>query len=197
MALFRHVLSGQTPGEVWSFTLHTEGNLSAGDANDALAAAITAAYTNGFATITPPEVTTTAASTATINEATDGQVTRVEVVLALAGTAAEEMLPYQCATCITLVTASATRHGRGRFYLPPLAAGVLDAGRLSAAAVSNLDVSFTAFFDQLATSGLTVVVRNRTGHISTPVTEARVGDVIDTQRRRRNKLDETFVAVPV
>lgn len=197
MALFRHVLSGQTPGESWSFTLHTEGNLSAGDANDALAAAITAAYGAGFSTITPPDVTCTAASTATINEATDGQITRVEVVLALAGAAVEEMLPYQCATCITLVTASATRHGRGRFYLPPLGAGVLEAGKLSASAVSNLDTAFTAFFDALATAGLTVVVRNRSGHVSTPVTEARVGDVIDTQRRRRNKVVETFVAVTV
>lgn len=197
MALFRHVISGTTPGESWSWTLHTEGNLSAGDANDVLAAAITAAYTSGLSTVSPPAVVTTAASTATIDPSTDGQITRVEVVLSLAGAAVEEMLPFQCATCVTLITASATRHGRGRFYLPPLAALVLEDGRLNAAALSNLDGAFTAFFSELATGGLTAVVRNRTGHISTPVTEARVGDVIDTQRRRRNKLEEVFTSVVV
>jgi hypothetical protein len=197
MALFRHVLSGTTPGEEWSFTLHTEGNPSAGDANAALAAAITTAYGSGFATITAPDVVTTLASTATIDPGTDGQITRVEAVLSLSGTAEEEMLPFQCATVITLITASATRHGRGRFYLPPLAAGVLDAGRLSAAAISNLDTAFTAFFDDLTTAGLSPVVRNRSGHISTPVTEARVGDVIDTQRRRRNKLNEAYTVIAV
>nr|CRY97162.1 hypothetical protein [uncultured prokaryote] len=197
MALFRHVISGTTPGEQWSFTLHSEGNLSAGDANAALSSAITSAYGAGFSTITAPDVVTTLASTATIDPATDGQLTRVEAVLSLAGAATEEMLPFQCATCITLVTAVANRHGRGRFYLPPLAAIVLDAGRLSASAVSNLDTAFTAFFDDLTTAGLEPVVRNRTGHVSTPVTEARVGDVIDTQRRRRNKLQEAFTVISV
>lgn len=195
MALFRHVISGTTPGEQWSFTLHTEGTVSTGDANDSLAAAITAAYSNGFATITSPDVVTTIASTAGINEATDGQTTRVETVLSLPGTSEDEMLPFQCATAITLITALANRHGRGRFFLPPLAAGILDAGRVSAAGISNLDTAFTAFFAELTTDGLTPVVRNRTGHISTPVVEARVGDVIDTQRRRRNKLQEAYTAI--
>jgi hypothetical protein len=107
------------------------------------------------------------------------------------------MLPFQCATVITLVTASATRHGRGRFYLPPLGVGVLDTGRLSAAATGSLELAFTSFFDVLSTAGLSVVVRNRSGHVSTPVTEARVGNVIDTQRRRRNKLIETYTAIAV
>lgn len=197
MALFRHVVSGTTPGEQWSFTLHSEGTLSVGDANTALAAAVAAAYDGGFDTITAPDVVTTLASTATIDPETDGQITRVESVLALAGAAEEEMLPFQCATVITLVTASATRHGRGRFYLPPLAVSTLESGRLSAAALSNLDAAYTAFFDELATAGLTVIVRNRTGHVSTPVTEARVGDVVDTQRRRRNKLQEAFTVITV
>lgn len=197
MALFRHVISGTTPGEEWSWTLHTEGTVSTGDANGTLAAAITAAYTNGLATITTADVVTTLASTASIDPATDGQMTRVEVVLSLPGTDLGEMLPFQCATVVTLITAVANRHGRGRFYLPPLGALVLEGGRINAAATSNLDTAFTAFFDEMNTGGLQPVVRNRSGHISTPVTEARVGDVIDTQRRRRNKLSETYTVIAV
>ena len=107
------------------------------------------------------------------------------------------MLPFQCATVISLLTASATRHGRGRFYLPPLAASTLDTGKVSSAAITSLDTAWTAFFDSLNTDGVSPVVRNRTGHISTPVTSARVGDVFDTQRRRRNKLVETYTAIAV
>lgn len=197
MALFRHVISGTFPGEEWSFTLHTEGTLSVGDAEAANAAAITAAYAGGFATITTADVVTTLSSTAGIDPLTDGQTTRVETVLSLAGTAVEETLPAQCATVISLRTAFATRSGRGRFYLPPLGVGVLDGGRLSAAAISNLDAAFTAFFDAYVTAGLSPVVRNRTLHESTTVTEARVGDVIDTQRRRRNKLQEAYTLITV
>jgi hypothetical protein len=107
------------------------------------------------------------------------------------------MLPFQCATVISLLSASATRHGRGRFYLPPLAVSTVDGGLISAAAITSLDTAWTAFFDSLNTDGVNPVIRNRTGHISTPVTGARVGNVFDTQRRRRNKLVEVYTAIAV
>jgi len=197
MALYRLVASGTTPGESFSFTMHAEANLSTGDTATAFGDALTACWAAGMDDLTTPEVDLTLASAAAINEATDGQITRVEVVLALTGVADAEMLPFQCATVISLLTASATRHGRGRFYLPPLAASFLLNGKLNSSAMTALDTAWTAFFDSLNTDGVNPVVRNRTGHISTPVTSARVGDVIDTQRRRRNKLVETYTTIAV
>jgi hypothetical protein len=197
MALYRLVASGTTPGETFSFTMHAEANLSTGDAATAFGDALTACWAAGMDDLTTPEVDLTLASAAAINEATDGQITRVEVVLALTGVADAEMLPFQCATVISLLTASATRHGRGRFYLPPLAASFLLNGKLNSTAMTTLDTAWTAFFDSLNTDGVNPVVRNRTGHVSTPVTSARVGDVIDTQRRRRNKLTETYTVIAV
>jgi hypothetical protein len=197
MALYRLVASGTTPGESFSFTMHAEANLSTGDTATAFGDALTACWAAGMDDLTTPEVDLTLASAAAINEATDGQITRVEVVLALTGVADAEMLPFQCATVISLLTASATRHGRGRFYLPPLAASFLLNGKLNSTAMTTLDTAWTAFFDSLNTDGVNPVVRNRTGHVSTPVTSARVGDVIDTQRRRRNKLVETYTVIAV
>jgi len=197
MALYRMVASGTTPGESWSFTLHAEGSLSTADAATAFGDALTAAWAGGMDDVTTADVDCTSASVAALDPATDGQLTRVEVVLALTGVATGEMLPFQCATVISLLTDSATRHGRGRFYLPPLAVSTVDGGLISAAAITSLDTAWTAFFDSLNTDGLNPVVRNRTGHISTPVTSARVGNVFDTQRRRRNKLVEVYTAITV
>jgi len=197
MALFRLVASGTTPGETFTFTMHAEGTISTGDAATAFGDALTAAWAAGMDDITTPEVDLTLASAASIDTATDGQITRVEVVLTLTGVNVGEMLPFQCATVVSLLTASATRHGRGRFYLPPLAVDTLTNGRINGATTTILDTAWTAFFDSLNTDGLTPVVRNRTGHVSTTVTSARIGDVIDTQRRRRNKLTETYVVVAV
>lgn len=197
MALHRFVASGTTPGETFSFTLHGESNLSTGDAATAFADALTAAWGAGMDDLTTADIDLTLASAATLNPATDGQVTRAEVVLALTGVASGEMLPFQCATVISLLTASATRSGRGRFYLPPLAVSQTDQGRVSAAAMIVLDTAWTAFFDSLNTDGVTPVVRNRTAHVSTTVTSARVGNVIDTQRRRRNKLTEVYTVIAV
>jgi hypothetical protein len=197
MALYRMVASGTTPGETFSFTLHAEGNLSTADAATAFGDALTAAWAGGMDDLTTADIDLTLASVATLDPATDGQVTRAEVVLALTGVASGEMLPFQCATVISLLTNSATRHGRGRFYLPPLAVSATDQGRVSAAAMIVLDTAWTAFFDSLNTDGVTPVVRNRTGHVSTTVTSARVGNVIDTQRRRRNKLTEVYTVIAV
>lgn len=197
MALYRLVASGTTPGESFSFTMHADGVLSTGDAAQAFADALTACWTAGMDGLTTAEVDVTLASAASIDPGTDGQITRAEVVLALTGTDVGEMLPFQCATVISLLTASATRSGRGRFYLPPLAVSVLDDGRISGASLAVLDTAWTAFFDSLNTDGLSPVVRNRTAHVSTAVTGARVGDVIDTQRRRRNKLVEARLDIAV
>jgi hypothetical protein len=197
MALYRMVASGTTPGESWSFTLHAEGSLSTADAATAFGDALTAAWAGGMDDVTTADVDCTLASVAALDPATDGQLTRAEVVLALTGVATGEMLPFQCATVISLLSASATRHGRGRFYLPPLAVSTVDGGLISAAAITSLDTAWTAFFDSLNTDGVNPVIRNRTGHISTPVTGARVGNVFDTQRRRRNKLVEVYTAIAV
>lgn len=199
MALFRHTASGTIPGEQWSFTLHSEGNVSNAAANTAFADALTAAWAaGGMIDVTTADVDLTLASTAEIDPLTDGQLTKVEQVMALTGDEAGEMLPFQVAVVISLITGVANRHGRGRFYLPPLATGAVDGGRVSAAAVAILDVAWTAFFDSMNTDGLSTVVRNRSGHTSLTVVSARVGDVFDTQRRRRNKLIETntVIAVP-
>src|SRR5688500_8218527 len=113
MTLFRLVASGTSPGETWSFTMHADGNLSTGDAATAFGDALTAAWTGGMASLTTADVDLTLASAASIDPATDGQMARAEVVLALTGTDVGEMLPFQCATVISLLTASATRSGRG------------------------------------------------------------------------------------
>lgn len=199
MALFRHTASGTVPGEQWSFTMHSEGAGTAESANDTFVTSLTAAWAaGGMVDVTTADVDLTLASTASIDPLTDRQLTRFEEALALTGDEAVEMLPFQVAVVISLRTALATRSGRGRFYLPPLGVTMVDDGRVSAAAIAILDNAWTDFFDAMNTGGLTVVVRNRTSHVSTVVTSARVGNVFDTQRRRRNKLIETYtdIAVP-
>src|ERR1044072_2021281 len=96
MALYRLVASGTTPGETFSFTMHAEANLSTGAAATAFGDALTACWAAGMDDLTTPEVALTLASAAAINEATDGQITHVEVVLALTGGAEAQMLAFQC-----------------------------------------------------------------------------------------------------
>lgn len=199
MALFKHTASGTQQAGSWSFTLHTEGALSVADANAAWVTALTAGWVGapGVEDVFENSTIMDTASTVGINPATDLQTTRVTATVSHAGSITGNQLPFQVAVVISLLADSATRHGRGRLYLPAPDVSMCTNGALSATCLTNLDTGMTALFDSLNTSVLTPVIRNRTAHTSLNVASARVGSIFDTQRRRRNKLTETYTAITV
>lgn len=122
----------------------------------------------------------------------------------LAGGATGHGLPPQCAVVVTLHTAK--RRGlaaRGRIYLPPPGVAQVTSGRLvpatrdtmaQATATLCRDLSNWPGVDALADPGDVCIYSK--GNAAIPngarslVTATSVGDVFDTQRRRRNDLQE-------
>lgn len=112
--------------------------------------------------------------------------------------AGTQVQPNQCAVVVSLLTGQAGRSRRGRIYVPWLASG-LTAGRLVAAQV-------TAAADRAAVLAVEardwgfggptlsgeLVVASATYGYNTPVTQIRVGNVMDTQQRRRDGLVEEY-----
>lgn len=190
MALFRHVLNGTFPGESWSFTLHTEGSISIEAAQTAWVDAVTALIDGELDALISTTVEATEASTAEINQATGQQITKRQAGVSLPGVAVTTTLPPQLAVCVSLRTNLATRAGRGRFYLPPFAVATVDVGRLLAASQDAAVTAVEAFFSSLSGDSLQPVIYNRGPATLQDVTSFDIGDVFDTQRRRRNKLIE-------
>lgn len=103
--------------------------------------------------------------------------------------------PPQTTACITLLTALPGRSYRGRVYWPQLAPVVTPDLKSSTAKDKHagLVTLNTAISNVLAFYGPFVLcVYSRTLDVVTPVTSVRSGDVLDTQRRRRDALTETF-----
>lgn len=196
MALFKHTLHGTFPGEIWSFGVHTLGNVTVAAAEAAWANA-SDAFWDQAGLLFANEITVSSTSTAELDQATGRQLTRVETPSSLAGTAATESLPFQCAPAVSLRTALATRSGRGRFYAPSLAVEFVAAGKMTAAARTALLNGTVGMATALTGAGLTLVLYGRTSHATQEVTSVDVGDVIDTQRRRRNKLVEDRISANV
>lgn len=196
MALYRHRLEGTFPGEVWSFGLYTDSNLSVAAAQSAFMTGIT----NFWAEVGPLLCTTVAATravTVELDPATGGQLTGAEDTRADVGSSVATCLPFQCAPVVSLRTATLSRAGRGRFYVPSLAVDQVDAGRMLTAARDSLADGALALVQGLTSAGGNVVIYHRALGNTTPVTSLDVGDVIDTQRRRRNKLVEARTSRPL
>lgn len=196
MALYRHRLEGAFPGEVWSFGVHTDSNLSL----TAMQSQWMTGITNFWATATLlfcTDLTTTRATTVELDPATGRQLTGAEDTRSDAGTSTATCLPFQCAPVVSLRTATLSRAGRGRFYAPSLAVDQVDGGRMLTAARDTLADAAEELLTGLTSGGGSVVLYHRGSGTTTPVTSLDVGDVIDTQRRRRNKLVEARTSRPL
>lgn len=101
-------------------------------------------------------------------------------------------LPYEVALCLTFRTALSSRRGRGRIYLPPLSVGQVAAGGLITSSVASA-VASNFGYDVLAPAiagGFEWRVVSQKGATSNEISSVQVGVVPDSQRRRRNALDE-------
>jgi hypothetical protein len=146
--------------------------------------------------IWPTSVAFTAVRASNINAAgvVTATYTSTENLPALpTGTA--NQLPPECAVVVGLKTAAAGASHRGRMYLPPVSVAQVDPdGQLTSASAGNIADALKRFFDAM-NDGLSlgnVAVFSKTLGTLTDVTQVRVGRVVDAQRRRRNKIPESY-----
>lgn len=105
-------------------------------------------------------------------------------------------LPPQNSLVVSLRTNTAGARGRGRMYLPgPAAVGLTNAGRLDTGARAAMVPALKAFFDAFNARAnvFPVAVASSAGNFVTTVNTIALGDVIDTQRRRRDTLPESYL----
>ena len=122
----------------------------------------------------------------------------------LPGTLAPQC-PYQAAVVVSLRTNTPGGSGRGRIYWP--AAGsrlnssarmaVVDRDQFAGEQVTYVHAMESALATAFPTIGFDLAVRSKTTRTTPHVTRIQVGDVVDTQRRRRDKLAESYVSVNV
>lgn len=103
---------------------------------------------------------------------------------ALTATGAQTM-PNQCALVVTELSVFPGRKGKGRIYLPVLK-GSLSGNQLASTTTDNVATSTAALFS--AVGGLPANTNVLAGTTQGVVTAVAVDTLIDTQRRRRNKL---------
>jgi hypothetical protein len=108
--------------------------------------------------------------------------------------------PYQTSIVLSLRTAGVGGSGRGRAYIP--ATGLLIATtnlRPSSTAVSTILAAVKSYLSSVAaavntvtTNDVVLSVWSRLNESTQPVVALQMGDILDTQRRRRDGTVETY-----
>lgn len=119
------------------------------------------------------------------------------------GANAGALLPIQNSVVLSLRTPNTTRRGRGRIYLPGATASITGSsdGLITTVVRTNIATAGKDFLNDLkvGTFGVNAVVRPVV--IGSPyttyfrVTQTRVGNVVDSQRRRRRNIREGYSTV--
>lgn len=113
--------------------------------------------------------------------------------------------PAQSALVCSLRTNRPGGSGRGRLYWPATGVGLITGtGRVGAASrtafLTGMRTYLTAVEGALASTlageAFSLAVYSPTLGILTPVTSLQAGDVVDTQRRRRDDIPESYDVVP-
>jgi hypothetical protein len=192
-----------TGGDIWTYGIHVDSALTTTALATAWAAALTDQWTGAgtpagaLQTLYTDQIIVDNAVAVMLNTATAKQLERADVPLSIAGTSTGEQMPPQVALTVSLRTSLPTRAGRGRFYLPGMSTSVLANGRLAAANQTAVLNASARMLNSLIDAGATPGVWT-TGLLNPRIiNRVEVGDVFDTQRRRRDKLVESRVALPI
>jgi hypothetical protein len=107
--------------------------------------------------------------------------------------ATTDKLPNQCAMVVTLLTGLPGRGNRGRMYWP-FPTAIITASHASNGNCDTIANAFKTFFQAIngGGGGYSVAVASSTHSAMHAVTAIKVDNVVDTQRRRRDKLAATY-----
>jgi hypothetical protein len=201
MTVFKFTVQGTlSGGEIWNCGYHFQTpDFPALHASDALVVAgvFIDSLWNGAAGGSPgikqycSHTTGLAGVTVYVLDPTSGRaVDKATATNVSPGTLAGAALPNQVALCVSHHTATPGRIGRGRSYLPGPAANSLDANtNLNPVVRDGYAQSVGRSLLLMQTSGYTPVLFTK-AKPNRAITSVSAGIILDTQRRRRNKLVE-------
>lgn len=136
----------------------------------------------------------------------DGKVFYSYPAGTVAGVSQSGPLPAQCSLVVTLLSDRPRgKASKGRMYLPGIAISPEQAtGKINSVYVGQIADRLKIFYDALASHvdipGELILAAKSSGPLNVIpaqndyVETIKVGDVIDTQRRRRNGLNETYTS---
>lgn len=192
MAFFRCSIRGKVPGDIYQFgfVLQHDSDISG------LAEMVSGAWTTAYGTTQRADFNTGVTfDDVLVQELSEGTGAVVDAAvdnIGTAGTASVGMLPPQASMCVSVLPVNGIV--RGRFYLPPMNQGTTTAsGGIGSSALTRHGTALQAFFNDLGADSepARLGIWRSTANQFVASKGISIGNVWDTQRRRRNKILES------
>lgn len=104
------------------------------------------------------------------------------------GAGSGNTLPPACCLCVG-ISAGVGKTKHGRMYIPGIGVADVDGGGIGAALAGDAVDAFTAYVGAVATSpGVLPAIYSRKDGVARSLLTASVDDVLDTQRRRQQRI---------
>jgi hypothetical protein len=197
-----HAKGVYNSGRPWSFRQYFNSSATLATVSTDWSAQVTAAWTDGthgletlYPTTTSLEGTTTYQLAFTLGPPiVIIAAASLDTVSVHAGTSANDGLPDQDSTLVSLRTATAGPNGRGRTYLPAMDETIVVGDILGSTPATRVTTAMTALRTGMAAAGHVQVLLNRkptkrdpVAGTTKPVTLCKTDRVQRTQRRRIRK----------
>lgn len=191
MGIYKHTVRGSIGGgDIFMFGFHMQCEGGAIAVNDNCEGPLET-FLAAQAALWTPTVVFDLLITQEINEGTGAVLDTAESTLGQAGTSPDAQLPAEVAICVSIRELAGTV--AGRFYLPAPSRGALTTpGQFTAALRDDLADDLATMWASLAaqTTPMRLGVYSPTQHVFHAGGTFNIGNVFDSQRRRRNKLVE-------
>lgn len=179
-------------GDVWVSTLHTVGIASLVDAHEAWRAFVQSALGGTLKTFWTPATSCRDIITDQLDEFTWHNTAQLADLQVETGTSLGKAVSPRDCLVVGMRTPVPTRAGRGRMFLPSPSADHYNAqGEFIPAELTTL---VNEFAEALAVMRGTVqpVIAHRATKTTTPITRVTIGNIAGIQRRRTNKVTQTY-----
>jgi hypothetical protein len=193
MPLYRHRVTGPGPaGDVWVSTLHSAGLASLVDAHEAFRAFCDVGIGTTLKTFWPLTTKCTTIITDQLDEVTLHNTAQQSDVNNIIGTSVGKSVSQRNCLVVGMRTPTPTRAGRGRMFLPsPSADHYTNTGEFIDAEIDTLSNDFAAGLTAMRAT-IQPVLLHRATRTTTPITRVTIGNIPGIQRRRTNKVTQTY-----
>lgn len=193
MTVYRHRVTGPgSAGDIWVSTLHSSSASSLSAVHTAWTTLITNFITNTMGALWNAHQAATETITDQLDPVTGKNVAQASSAVSLTGTGTGGSISPRNCIVIGLRTAVPTRAGRGRMYWPsPDDSHYATNGTFASADVTTVATGFATVLTAFKATSTPVIFHRKTLSFDT-ITNTSVGIIPGTQRRRTNKVAQSY-----